>query len=67
MIYIYLLLFIILFTVFFKKTENFYPDSFAYPYYNKPDYSNYKNHKLYTRNYFHQKFYPKNFSPVFIT
>ena len=41
-----------------KYDKDYFPYSYAYPYYNKYRYSNYHNHPYYNANRFHYQYYP---------
>jgi len=67
--YLYLPLFVVIITaiVTYMKVEAFKlpPSGIAYPYYNKPTYSNYYNHDVYFQDKFN-RYYTPNPNSLFI-
>jgi len=67
--YLYLPLLIIILTIIITslKVEAFKmpPSGIVYPYYNKPSYSNYYNHGIYSKNKFNN-YYQPNPNTLFI-
>lgn len=63
---LYIILILILYIIFRNRKELFQnykyklPDSYAFPYYNNTDKSNYYEHPYYNLNRFHNQYYPKD-------